>query len=694
MNNTSINYFKPTEQFIYSDLPAPMDTPPPQAVLISTDPPSTVQNVFRRILTEKAAPINTVGEIRFKSFEESLKKRSIEITPEERSCLIEIFSQFKNQTFDYPLHILMLSLNRDFNKAIETPSLSSNTRDKIVRFQKFLAGKCVEFCNEVRNQNFLSVFSLSSDEPISKFQKTIDLTFATICSMFPEKMLGKMGLKQQILNKFLATPQFYDMGMERFSFDDIEESKGEEISIYSMPSIQRIDSERSDFLTEVEMVDFLLEYTEWLQSYYKAQSVEGKLISEVLPKLKKIKDLIPADLVAARNERTLLLGTLMQTKREISAELTQKQSHKYLRMLGTLLQRDQEDFFLKARAVSSLCDFDLFLDRMIVSLGTLIDDQTLLLISKRLLSNLETIQKNPILINHSNDLQELESDFSELFITIKSLISSPFMKKSKELLNQKFDGVSTPKILQELCLKFGKHQLSDVITERFAQIHSKYLHQAQELKKLGRKEEQEKLVKTYINLCFSLIPLFFCLHDIQNLRNDTQADDDEIVPELILDCFDLDIESSNQSVEPPKEELDRDAQGNSLVTPETDSSPPIPSPVVQAVPTPPSISAPSIPLVIPTLREISSSPHPPASSEELTFRIPKNLKRRKLKQFFKEQFRLKPKERTRHTGIYSSDGKMVTLLSRGSRDIPRGTLSGMNKRLNKIGKNNSPDSES
>lgn len=695
---------------VYSAPPAPPAPSSAMRTQITTDLPvsasavETTADLFRRALTESPIYTNTAGQVRFESFSEILQDFRIEISPEERDVLIEIFSRYKSQALDQPIQILMLSLNKDMQKALD----QADTADKIKKIPiltKMLANMCIEFANETRYQNFLSSSGNSNDAFIKKFKKNLTTVQREIEKCVPPSLFAKTKTKIALWGKLLDSPHYLSFAMAKFSTPDsvVHEDDGKSAfsTTFSLAAIHRIDADCSDFLSESEMIDFLIEHVDWLQKYHQPQNDhgdlnEGTLLAEIQPRLKTIKSLIVEDqLVKAKEERSLLISILSEKRGSIKAKSDKLMSSKNILRLFSLLRNDRNQFLVKAKEVVRFCEYDLLLEMLIVSLDTLIEKQHLMLMTRRLCSNLLAIQFIPQAIKNTGCIGELREDFLALCQKTIGLIPQNFKKKSILLIEKPFDGIQTPQELQTLCEKFGKCRLPLALTQQFGALQEKYSRMAISLHKLGRHEEAEEIEKNYSQLCISLAPIFFCIQDINNLRKEKLTDEDEIIPDAILDCFDLDTLPTDATVVTTSPDEDSayvedptpspDQQGPSTQVVPKDLSLPMFSvvPPSTAQPTAPhttsgaSAAAPANPVSKP--RPVS----PASSFDSPRFqKIPKNLNRRKLKKFLKEQFRAGLEEKTRHTGVVLDDGKTATLLTRSSkRDIPRGTLSGMNRAL-------------
>ncbi len=648
--------------------PSPPFLALPPASLSSGTPasaPASPGDLFRQAMVQAPRYTNTIGETRCACLEGTLRQHEIALTQAERRLLTEVFSEFRNQTLDHPIQILMLSLNRDFQLALQHPGLTPAKAQKLVKSQAFFAERCLDFTNECRTQALLSIFSASSPTPITVFNQTLGIIAQIAEQNFvsgADRVKEKIALWKILLSHrdyfLIATTAFQQVSSPR---EDGKTDAAE--SPISLPSVERIDVQTADFLSEGEMTDFLIEYTDWLKSYYTGATDEGSLLNMIRPKLESMRGLLSADALdevkAARQE---ILGVLMQKRHEVADELAR--SHKGLRRLARM---GVERLPVAVKPITRLTEFEGILDRFIVSLDTLIEKQRLLLMTKRLYSNLESAMTIPEAIDASSCNKDLQQDFLKIYGYMMEMIDPRFSTKAQAILKTPFDPVRTPDMVQDFCQKKFPHcHLPGKALAHFERVHAKYLHISAELSGEGKDDELDALEKSYTSLCFSLIPLFFCIQDIQSLRKNCLRDESEIIPDDILDCFDLNELAPNQV--------------NSSTTPEEDFVSVTPSPEPHALTPSPVVFR---PLTVPTQPKIAPRPlSVTASPASSTFRFRSGMKPRHIKQEIQRMFKASVEQGKKHTTFYSEEGKLMTVMSRSNkREIPRKTLSAMGKQL-------------
>lgn len=630
--------------------------------------PPSPGDLFRQAMVQAPRYTNTIGETRCACLEGTLRQHEIALTPGERRLLTEVFSEFRNQALDHPLHILMLSINRDFQLALQHPELTPAKAQKLVKSQSFFAEKCLDFTNECRTQAFLTIFSASSPASITLFNQTLGIITQLVDQNFisgASAVKEKIALWKKLLSHrdyfIIATTPFQQVSSPR---EDRKSDAAE--SPISLPSVERIDVQTTDFLSESEMTDFLIEYTDWLKSYYTGATDEGALLNKIRPRLESMRELLSSDsMEEVRLTRQEILGILMQKRHEVEDELAK--CHKGLRRLARM---GVEKLPLAAKPITRLTEFEGILDRFIVSLDTLIEKQRLLLMSKRLYSNLESAMTIPEAIGASNFNKDLQQDFLKIYTYMMEIIDPRFSTKAQTILKTPFDPLRTPDMLQDFCQKRFSHcHLPGKALELFERVHAKYLHISADLSAPGKEEELDALEKSYTSLCFSLIPLFFCIQDIQSLRKNCLRDESEIIPDDILACFDLNELAPNQV--------------HSSTTPEEDFVSISPSPEPPALAPSPAVFRPLItpmqPKIAPRSLSVTASP---ASSTSSSFRFRSGMKPRHIKQEIQRMFKASVEQGKKHTTFYSEEGKLMTVMSRSNkREIPRKTLSAMGKQL-------------
>lgn len=622
-------------------------------------------------VTFSTNPTFEVGAIRMQCLEDAFDRREIPnpLTVEDKELLQKIFDDLRNPAIDTSELFLALSIRQDFLAAID----SLTEEPKIAQLKKELAAfdhACLEFSHSAQRASFLpNPDQYLSDDKV-RFSKRLRLTSFIFTPLpLPKELKNSLTNKLSLWNHLVSSPEYVYFANMQFA---VEAKRLEQAKMEKTPFLESVSAiADASLLSKEKMLELSISYVELLKNYYEK---EGPT-------------------------KALLLGApVIELLTHLHTELTEmRKSGQYSwQKLRDLIQKIQQNAEAVSKSASSFlenlssgdpsqiipytscnqCHFALV--RLFLSLKLARDDIQEYLVPLRLFSNLTSYLDipNEIAGIECSDSQ-MKSEFAQL---CQKIPNRAFLQTVKEYLSNhpSFNDMQTPDELQKACCSgiFRTSKMIDSLPELQA-LHRKYSLIA---KKLSPREA-EKLENTYRQFCSALLPMFFCLADIESLRKPTLSSEDPdaaIVPISILRYFVLDSDIEEplpQTPEIPKPLI---------------SSPSTPSPVTVA----PSALTPlnqetfmdetdqeflqlikmvdrtnkrSLPVVEEKQNDAKSTPLSvveEVKEESISVQqIPRKL--RKLQRWVKEQFKgTKTIEGGRHTRLLSQNGSQMTVLPR------------------------------
>lgn len=642
--------------------------------------------------------VESNGETRLNALDASLFDRNIIIpfSYKERLLLLSIFESLKNPTIDNLPLFLILSINRDFINAIsDLEKLGASQQVALLKKEQLAFNvSSLSFVHKVETEYFLNNHKINNPvfekDVIRGFDKRLSTTCACLFEKLDDRVSSKGALiaKYRLWSQLLKHKDYKTISSIQFTSEALrKERRGQEVAHsrlqqgdFSLIQAQNpiststtIDQGiRNCLLPDDEMIELLILYLEVLSSFNENQSEllenYGVFLKSIQEQLKQIKFQSSDQQNSTRKVLIQELGRMLQR-----IEINSEKSKTIIQVLFQCLkitndeQSTLNEIVSRAREYTSLGIYRLDLKRIYVTLNDLMNNKSLFFVAHRLYSNFDAY------FNIHGKLRELGKKNLKMLSSFEGLLSAvigdkdQFDLKIKEYLmhHPSFRDLETPGSLQLHCeLNHGKRDIS-LCLPAFLEVRKKYLEQVDALLNSDKMQEVEQLKKDYSSFCMALVPALLCIGDINNLiGNDFDEHNSILIPDSILECFDLDEEeiSPDISSSAPEEAGDK----GDLVS----SSVPLDSSEIGAN----QISHSSLSRED-SLQHVASSPQaaPVPNNPSSTilvlekFKIRRGEKVRKWRDRIKEIYHLILREGGRHTQLVTEDNKMVTVTSRGSR---------------------------
>lgn len=686
-----------------------------QITPVDVQPEPRALEEFRRMVHGKKNPSpKQLAHLRFEQLRTSLQIHQVgfAFSSEEETTMKEIFIDASEFAIRFLPSFFMFSILSDLEKAAATFKSKTETAEK----GKFLTEHFIPSLREKWTKLHHRLRLIKILPPLDDIQEEKNTLLTELSSHLDkvQKFIQKSSHELTLIKKILLWKKFVDQKESYCLFEDVifindtkqnvekqqsaenktllSESKDEPKPTHILPQTMRVDELEGllGIISLEEMIGKIIQYIDLVLPGYPPDSAK-------LSFLKALKmDIQDLASNGTPEKKVALLERLSQSIKKATAEThtigTQLNerilSFGPLSALASLGPMNSSSPFeqIMSQTISEILRLSECLNQeefYANDLITIYDSLDLcirsrfLLIAYRLYGNLkahflieERIQSIPLFCS-SNISAEMRRDFITLKMEILHINGTDFSEIGAEILEKPFDRFDIPKQMQTICKQRIPHWSLETAKGKFLLLHKKYSQIATALMEKGNAEEAIQLKEDYLQLCFLLIPIFFCRQDVQNLKREQYADQNtQIIPPEILGCFDIDL---NISQDPLPAQLD----------PPDDASHPLP---IAAVSLSPSISFREDPLSPedPFLYEFKRLgnirlrvPRPYRSAKPLQqdadplpvspprIVLPRAVKVSELERLIAQQFYV-IKEGGRHRRVLDPEGRQVTVLSRGS----------------------------
>ncbi|MBX7065893.1 MAG: hypothetical protein K1X28_01560 [Parachlamydiales bacterium] len=602
-------------------------------------------------------PRGRLANFRLEALQEMME---IDLSPSENKTLLEIFDEFQSPSVDN-LHLcMMLSLDQDFAAA--------------PKYQNSFRKKCIEFAELIRRDELFKTLKINHEKikSCADFKRTLQVLL-NLCN-FSGDLQQKVTAKVNLWSKLLDSDKYLHKAHSSFSKKSTpEDMKGKSLK----PVFATIEScAAAEFMTEEETIHFLIHYSQLLEPHYESETnLQKEFFKKIRLILLEIQKAITSNQNPSKFRRTAL--ALIQEKQ---AELEQLAfgCEGMIRKIHTLPEEEQ---IRQLGLIAVVHELHSHVNRLCASLECLIEKQRNFLIGNRLCTNLQVCLQIP---------KEIEMIAKKAPPSYQKQMRNEFLELAKKMEpsfelyeTEEFDGIEL------ICKRFKKSPHAPRFLSQFESLYAKYSEITKKLSQEKNDIHAMQLKNVYTNLCKALLPLFFVIKDVRNFRDTNLNDPFEVVPEEIIELFELEDDPVSNDPSPEPIVLQSPPVGAISTSVEEASSADESSDEEEEISPIPDRSPSTTVALAPPPRpsqEQRQQMQPQRVEIEREVQLPKfhrGMKLRKLKREIQEMFSLG--ERSKHSGIFNSKGKFVSAVSRSSkgdkRGIPIGTLKAIQQQL-------------